>query len=176
MKKHSIKPRFRINPFEKMTFTLAAFGFFASAYSFFLSDQTIHPSTLSELQPNPLSEGRQLASSAHSSLKTLEFQCFKPQDVSVHSKKVRITGHICNAWGSIGNPAQLVSSKVLNSTHPFEATVFAVTDSTEFSTDFIPLAAGENLIHIEFSFSDRPSFAADWKIIYTPELSQNTSH
>lgn len=172
MKKSSPGPQGLINPFEKMILTLSVLGTLASFYTYLKSDRTIHPHLLTQIRSNPLSEGRKLASLSHGSLKTLEFQCFKPQDLIVHSKKVRIIGHICNAFGSLGNPQQLLSSQINNTTHPFEATVFAVTDSAEFSTDYIPLALGENILHFEFSFSDQPTFSTDWKIHYSPEISQ----
>ena len=175
MKRSDPAPQSLINPFEKMILTLGILATLASLYSYLKTDQTIHPSILTQTHSNPLSEGRRLASISQIPLKTLEFQCFTPQDVIVHSKKVRIIGHICNAFGSLGNPQQLISSKINNTTHPFEATVFAVTDSAEFSTDYIPLTLGDNILHFEFSFSDQPTFTTDWKIHYSPEISQGIS-
>ena len=171
MQRQSDSKKYLINPFEILVFFSSLSIFFGSLYSYLMSEKTFPSHSLLSIQSRPTSEGRKVAS-ASSLFKTLEFQCLNPEDVVTEVKKVRIVGHICSMNKELADPSQLISSKIINSTHLFEATVFAQTDSREFSTDYIPLTPGENTIHIEFLFYNDPPFSADWKIKYIP---QNTS-
>ena len=91
-------------------------------------------------------------SSAHSPLTQFEVDCHKGLESSTQANRARIQGELCGLQVP-SDGAKLTSANITNLSNQFTATVFAQNDSRRFSTDYIPLKAGENKIRVEFAYS-----------------------
>jgi hypothetical protein len=79
-------------------------------------------------------------------LETLAMGCIKDQfEVSRKSsaQHLRLLGQLC-----LGSPTLFEKSSIINRTNGFEATLFRL-QGNQFSTDYMPLAYGENQLFIE---------------------------
>ena len=71
-----------------------------------------------------------------------------------HHREVRLSGPICSESG-IYVPDQFISAEVTNTTLRKSTTVFTDVSRGELSTDYLPLATGDNVIQIQFRYKDR---------------------
>jgi hypothetical protein len=150
--------RFKANPVEIAVFSIVSLVLFNSVYNLFFDPQGFHPSTLTPMAANPVSEnGRTPASAPAHAFINIEVRCpgegaaTGSQDQETGAHKVRMTGAICHG---ASDPGKLVKTVVLNGANRFNATVFADTNAGKFSTDYIPLNAGKNPIKMEFTYAD----------------------
>ena len=157
---------FRVNPVEILILLTMTVVVGNSVYNLLYGTDSFHPSALKPMAANPISEGRKLSSAQNSSFANLEVKCLSengsgdvgPRPASVTSandrdtsaNKIRLTGTLCGGDGITGS--QLVKATVLNSSNRFNATVFTDSNSTQFTTDYIPLAAGKNTLRLEFAY------------------------
>jgi hypothetical protein len=162
---HEVR-HFRVNPVEILILLTMTVVVGNSAYNLLYGTDSFHPDALKPMAANPASEGRTLASVPSSSFANLEVKCFaenvngdmgpRPASVSTandhetSANKVRLTGTLCGSDGITGS--QLVKATVLNSSNRFNATVFTDSNSPQFTTDYIPLAAGKNTLRLEFAY------------------------
>ncbi|MGK5086961.1 hypothetical protein WDW86_05340 [Bdellovibrionota bacterium FG-2] len=93
---------------------------------------------------------------APSSFTSLEVNCDKPTEVQTTASKVRLTGALCGMTSELETATSPRLS--VNSESPkFSATVFTDASTGKFSTEYIPLAQGRNVIHLSFDYSDGKS-------------------
>lgn len=76
------------------------------------------------------------------------------EERGTHHREIRLSGPICTESG-IYVPDQFISAEVTNTTLRKSATVFTDVSRGELSTDYLPLAAGDNVIQIQFRYKDR---------------------
>lgn len=154
--------KIRANPIELLILVMISGIFIHSLYQFFYDQPVVNPSALVPMKANPISEGRSPAST-QKNLLTLELECAPKGEKITSAQKARLSGRLCGNPSSSG--AQLLNASISNLTNQFNATVFAQTDSNQYSTDYIPLAVGKNIIHLEFSFGSDKKFTQDYTII-----------
>jgi hypothetical protein len=162
---HDVR-RFRVNPVEILILLTMSVVVGNSVYNLLYGTDSFRPAALKPMAANPTSEGRGLSSATNASFANLEVKCVTdnvsddqgPRPASVLSandretsaNKVRLTGTLCGGDGLTGS--QLVKATVLNSSNRFNATVFTDSNSPQFTTDYIPLAAGKNTLKLEFAY------------------------
>jgi hypothetical protein len=145
------KQKFALNPFE-LLITVGLAGVFShSIYRLAYQSTSAHQSALVPMKATPISEGRKI-SSIHSSLFSFELDCTQPSEQATKATRARIKGQLCG-YNNPNGDTRLSSATITNQANHFSATIFAQTDSSQFSTDYIPLSAGHNPIHIEFTYS-----------------------
>ncbi|MBI3556131.1 MAG: hypothetical protein HY074_07695 [Deltaproteobacteria bacterium] len=116
---------------------------------------------------------RQVASEGISGFAPYETKCQTTGEVfETKAAKVRILGPFCGATGrqvaAAGEAkadAGLIEYKIENVTTHYAATVFSDHASGKFSTDFIPLEAGENRIAMEFRYKNGKVFPVELTIV-----------
>jgi hypothetical protein len=141
--------RFRANPIEVAFLSVISLIFMNSVYSLVYHQHGFRAAALTAMASHPTSEGRALAS-VTSSLLHLTLDCDKSIPETTEANKVRVSGNICGFNPSLafdGSPQPKVAVK--NKTNENAATVFPDTASGKFSTDYISLETGENVIHVE---------------------------
>jgi len=158
--------RFRINPVELAIFSVVTLIFLNSVYNLFYDRQGFHPTTLTPMVSKPTTEGRSPAS-VSKLFPNLEVKCEQPQG-AVQSQettagKVRLTGPLCGAMAA-ADAAKLIKTQVVNNTNRFSATVFTDVSAGKFSTDYIPLNTGKNVIHVEFTYQGGRTVAQDLNV------------
>ncbi len=96
------------------------------------------------------------AAAIQSPFTSLEVNCDKPLEAQTTASKVRLTGALCGMSSEAENagPAKL---SVNSESSKFSATVFTDSSTGKFSTEYIPLAQGRNVIHLSFDYSDGKS-------------------
>ena len=144
--------RFRTNPVEILIFLIISGIFGNSLYELLYIHDGFHPAALSPMTSNPISEGRNIASTAPAasalSLSTMDLSCDEQITKDTVSEKMRLTGTLCGeTLDSESNSSQKIT--VTNQTNRFSATVFTGSSSLKYSTDYIPLESGINKIQIE---------------------------
>lgn len=146
------KDKYKVNPVEVVILMTLGLVFCNSVYNLFYENQGFHPAALKPMAANPISEGRQLASSAFSSFQNEETDCeANSVEKTTQANKIRLSGPLCGA-DTVTPASQLIKASVINDTNKFSATVFTDTNAAKFSTDYIPLSSGKNQIKMEFSF------------------------
>lgn len=150
--------RFRINPVEAVIFVAVAMVFASSVYHLF-NEQAVPMTALTPMAANPISEGRQVASSTQAFL-SLNVICDETKETTTSASKVRLSGELCGSGKAKDGP-KLLKAQVVNQSSKDAATVFSDTENHKFSTDYIHLIAGRNAIHIEFTYKDGKSAAQD---------------
>ena len=154
--------RFRINPIEVAIFTVIAAIFVKSAYSLFYQADGFQPVALTPMTANPISEGRAPASANKVQFSEVELNCNPAllQEQEITAAKIRLVGSFCgDKIGAEGK--NLSKTSVVNQSNKAIATVFTDVNAGKFSTDYIPLNTGRNLIHVEFSYADGKVIAKD---------------
>lgn len=158
--------RYKANPIEIGVLSIITLVFCNSLYNLLYSPGKIDATALSPMASNPTSEGRHLASVSQGTLNSsVDIQCEMNPQKTVQSSKVRILGPLCGAKNSAEN---LTHAEVINTTNQFHATVFNNTESVKFSTDYIPLVVGPNLVHLEFAYGDGKKLSQEVMILRNP--------
>ena len=120
-----------------------------SVYTLVYNHHGFKAAALTPMTSHPSFESRAIAS-VTSSLLNLNFDCDKILPETTSATKVRVSGLICGFNPSLASesyPPPKVAVK--NKTNQNTATVFLDPTSGQFSTDYISLAPGENIIHVE---------------------------
>jgi hypothetical protein len=155
--------RFRVNPVELAIFSIVTLIFLNSVYNLFYDRQGFHATALAPMAANPISEGRTPASVPRS-FQNLDLKCEMPAgDQDTQAAKVRLNGTLCGS--TIGmDETKLIKTQVTNIANKFTATVFTDLSSSKYSTDYIPLNAGKNPVHIEFFYQGGKQVTRDLTI------------
>ena len=142
-------PRFRANPIEVAFLSVISLVFMNSVYSLVYDHPGFKAAALSPMASLPTSEGRAIAS-VSSSLLNLNFDCDKTLPETTAATRVRVSGLICG-FNPVVSPEAAAPPQIAvkNKTNHNTATVFPDPASGKFSTDYISLEAGENVIHVE---------------------------
>ncbi len=155
-------PRFRTNPVEIIIFLTITLIFIYSLYNLLYGRVDFQLNTISTMSANPISEGRSPASTV-SSLTTYEMACEKMSAKTISSNKLRLHGLLCSS-NSNKSDKILNRAEIINTTNQFAATVFTDIENGQFSTDYIPLSAGLNSLHVLFTYQDGEKFELDLAI------------
>ncbi len=141
--------RFRANPIEVVFLSVISLIFINSVYSLVYDHHGFSALALRPMASHPNSEGRALAS-VTSSLLNFDFDCEKAPSETTSATRIRIMGPICGFNPNTANEGMgLPKVTVKNRTNRNTATVFSDNASGKFSTDYISLEAGENIIYVE---------------------------
>ena len=99
-----------------------------------------------------LSKNREVASLDKApKIISIQLDCQKSvRGTETSSDKIKISGAFCSFGGE--NTEKIDSSRIINVTNGFLATVFKNLHKNEFSTDYIYLSRGENTIDIRYRF------------------------
>jgi hypothetical protein len=155
--------RFRANPVEIVIFLIVAGVFCHSIYGLFYDSHGFTPAALKPMAANPISEAPRTPASASQAFLNLEIKCAQSHDQDTTAGKVRLAGPLCGTDGS--TPAtQLTKTSVMNAANQFSATVFTDVNSAKFSTDYIPLTTGKNVLHLEFTYRNGKAVTQDLTI------------
>ncbi|MEO7163290.1 MAG: hypothetical protein ABI041_10260 [Bdellovibrionia bacterium] len=141
--------RFRANPIEVTFLSVISLIFMNSLYSLVYDNHGSKGATLTPMASHPTSEGRAIAS-VSSSLLNITLDCDKSVTESTSATRVRVSGLICGFNPSLVSENSVPPKiAVKNKTNQNAATVFIDHASGKFSTDYISLDAGENIIQVE---------------------------
>ncbi len=151
--------RYRSNPIEVCIFGLVGLVLINSIYHLFYDHSAFTANALTAMKSNAFSDGRQLASTSQN-LSSIQIQCDENPPQETSSSKLRFKGPICG-MNSERSGSSLIKTTFINSSNQFAATVFTDLRAGEFSTDYIPLVAGDNLIHFEFAYKDGTPVSQD---------------
>lgn len=145
--------RFRSNPIEIVILMVVTGIFCHSVYQLFYDSENFNPAALQPMAADPISESpREPASSADGTLSnTFEVQCGRNMEVGTIASRVRLSGPLCGA-DAVDPGSDLTQAQVLDTTNQFSATVSTDVDAARFTTDFIPLSPGRNVIQIELTY------------------------
>lgn len=72
--------------------------------------------------------------------------------------KVRLTGSLCGAPAGVEDPRPQQAT-IANEANHYQATVFADPSSGKFSTDYIPMQPGRNVVRVDFKYAGGRSFS-----------------
>jgi hypothetical protein len=155
--------KFRINPMEITVVAVVSLILIKSAASLF-TNREMEPAVLQAMAANPLStDNREPAETRTRPFMELEIQCNGTPDQETTAAKLRLRGPFCG--GEIGSSGQnLTRATVVNLSNKTTATVFTYLDERKFSTDYLPLNAGKNTIHVEFNYADGKSVSKDFTV------------
>jgi len=143
---------FRINPVEFLIFAFFAAVFTNSLYNLFYDHQG-----------NPVGDKLTLTAPAAPAAEvagaySLELKCDATNERATDSSKLRITGMLCTNTGSVDSrsPASKEDLKVStisvsNENNHFNATVFTDFGGSKYSTDYIPLSSGKNVLKVVYT-------------------------
>jgi hypothetical protein len=151
MSKFSAVKRFRTNPVEYGIFATVTLLFAHSIYSFFYHDE-VRFTALAPVTSKPYSETRSLASISPATL-NLEMSCDKPTGTETTAPRLRLTGPLCGGTPQV----PMKAAAITNTTNHYTATVFNDADTAKFSTEYIPLTNGDNVIRVDFIGQDGKS-------------------
>lgn len=157
--------QFKTNPVEIAIFLAVTTVFVNSVYKLFYESPNFKATALTKMEGNPTSEGRVLASSAQNSQSflNLDLKCEAQSDQETLASKVRLSGTLCGTDVQTDG-GKLMKTLVSNTSNKFNATVFTDVNAGKYSTDYIPLNSGKNLIHIEFTYRDGKVVGQDFSI------------
>lgn len=79
------------------------------------------------------------------------------------ASRARLTGLLCG-YDPAGGSGQLISTQVSNLKSGYAATVFTDLRAGRFSTEYIPLADGPNVLSIHFEYQGGKSFKKEIEI------------
>ncbi len=151
MGKFSTIRRFRTNPVEYGIFATVTLLFAHSIYSFLYHDE-VRFTALSPVTSKPYAESRALASISPATL-NLDMSCDKPTGSETTAPRLRLTGPLCGGTAQV----PMKAAAITNTTNHYTATVFNDADAGKFSTEYIPLTAGDNIIRVDFIGQDGKS-------------------
>src|SRR5579885_2488532 len=155
------KERYRINPIEGFVLGALALVFCHSVYSLFFDFENLRAAPLgtgSQSVAMSWDTGARSPASHSTAFRSIDFKCEDESNMVLSASKIRLTGPLC---GSPSPSAKLLRTQVVNSANKYSATVFTDLSSQKFSTDYIPLVAGHNPIHVEFSYQGGKTFSRD---------------
>jgi hypothetical protein len=151
MAKFSAVRRFRTNPVEYGIFATVTLLFAHSIYAFLYHDE-VRFTALAPSNGVQQTEGRSLASIQPATL-NLEMSCDKPTGSETTAPRLRLTGSLCGGT----TQAPVKAAAITNTTNHYAATVFNEAATSKFSTEYIPLANGDNVIRVDFMRQDGKS-------------------
>jgi len=130
--------RFKVNPVELAIFSVVSLIVVNSLY-------------------NLLREGPPSREIASSTVGSVDLNCTQAPgtEQQTSAEKIRMTGALCGHTG-----AKLLKTQILNTSNRYSATVFSDEANKKFSTDYIPLNTGKNILNIEFQYSDGKTFSS----------------
>lgn len=153
--------RFKANPIEVLIFAVITAVFCHSVYSLFYESPDFSPnSTLSSFPTGTNTPERHLASTPSTTAAILALNCDSPLKQETPLSQVRLSGFLCGLKED-SNARRLTKTVIFNQANQFQATIFTDLFTSTFSTDYIPLIAGENKIRVEFSYFDSQSFSQE---------------
>lgn len=145
--------KWSLNPIELVIF-LCCFGMFTvSAYRLIFMAPSFTPVVVTE----PAKVDRKIAS-LQSQFIQVDVPCTEHFETETTASKVRLISKFCKGTKA-ESPSIVKKLSVVHGTNRFNATVFVSND--QFSTDFIPLVAGENPIQIEIETRDGGKFTRE---------------
>jgi len=148
-------PRFKTNPVEIFIFSVATLFFANSVYSLVYDHTPLYPNTLTPMRSHPLASAKRVPASSPSRAKSKLVSFSVPCDVEstfeTFADKVRLQGGLC-AFGENSQRKELEadSIQVSNQSNLQNAVVFMDPQAMRYSTDYIPLERGENVLLVEF--------------------------
>lgn len=165
------KKRFRVNPIEVAIFAVISLIFVKSGYSLLYSHDGFDPVALtaSAEDPSTAAQGRTPASVSPTtkSFSEVKIGCDPTSDGQfVSSRKVRLIGNLCNGTEDVAQetPINVKKINVVNTSAKVTATVFPDYVNQKFSTDYISLAQGKNVIYVEYEFKDGKTLGREYSI------------
>ncbi|MBC7692744.1 MAG: hypothetical protein H7222_13365 [Methylotenera sp.] len=150
--------RFRANPVEVTILAVMALILCNSVYRLFDERADFKFAALSPMTAQPTQGAHRSPASVIPEFASLDINCDSRETSSEQrtaAGKVRLTGPLClqnSQPGSDSAASQLVKSQISNTANRFNATVFTDVSASRFSTDYIPLVPGRNLIEVEFTY------------------------
>jgi hypothetical protein len=177
--------RFRINPIEIAIFSVISLIFVKSSYSLLYSHEG-DTSVLTSSVEDPLSAGtgRTPASAtvAQKTFSEVKIGCDEKESPAVTANKIRFIGSLCNtsaqtaaatsAAAATDTPSAPTAANenvkkisVINTSAKVAATVFPDYTNQRFSTDYITLAEGKNLIYVQYEYKDGTTLAHEFSIV-----------
>jgi hypothetical protein len=141
--------RFKINPVEVGIFSVVALIFVNSVYNLFYEVPTLSGTPLAQVANTDPSD---LRAPASQSFFNVDIKCegvSAPQETQ--ASKVRLSGPLCGS-DQKADLVRQIKMQIQNVANKYAATVFTDVSTGRFSTDYIPLNAGKNSIHVEFQF------------------------
>ena len=166
------KKRFRVNPIEVAIFAVISLIFVKSGYSLLYSHEGFDPVALtaSAEDPSTSAQGRTPASVTQTSTKSfseVKIGCDPTSDGQfVSARKIRLIGNLCAGTedAATETPVNVKKINVVNTSAKVTATVFPDYINQKFSTDYISLAQGKNVIYIEYEFKDGKTLGREYSI------------
>jgi hypothetical protein len=167
--------RYRSNPIELGVFAFVFMILVNSVYHLLYDQPTFTTPILTRMNSNPISENRTPASiqsgqSIASNTLTFDFSCNPESEEDpkesaspeTTAAKIRFKGTLCRVGST---STQLLRASIVNTANQSSATVFSNGSSELFSTDYIPLKRGENLVRFEFSYQGGKTDTREIKFI-----------
>lgn len=164
MNAHTSHRRFKSNPIELIIFLITSAIFINSVYHILYDHSDFTAAALTPMNSNPISEGGRQLASFSSPIATLDIPCDEAQKKETHATKLRLKGILCGWSPKMGN-ATLAKASIINTANQYSATVFTETESGKFSTDYIPLSTGENIIKFEFTYKNGKTISQTMSIV-----------
>jgi hypothetical protein len=168
------KKRFRVNPIEIAIFSVISLIFVKSGYSLLYAHDGFDPAALTASAQDPLApvEGRSPASVAPvaKTFSEVKIGCDDKESPAVSSNKIRLIGNLCAEAAEAGaavdeTPQNVKKISVVNTSAKVAATVFPDYTNKKFSTDYISLAQGKNLIYVQYEFKDGKTLGHEFSIM-----------
>jgi len=135
-----------------LIFCIVALVFANSVYNLVFDKQGNRPVAMNRPEAQPE------ATQTLQSFLNLEMDCDTLKDQETTASRVRLVGPYCGTGNDNRAPAaegiRVVKTQIVNSSNQFTATIFTDSSSGKFSTDYIPLNPGKNLIRIDFVYED----------------------
>lgn len=91
-----------------------------------------------------------------SSLQIIEIGCDSSEHYETSAAQIQLNGSLCGM-----TPKTLIKAEIVNMTNSFHASVFSQTESNRFSTDYIPLSAGKNIIQTKFTYPNEEELSQE---------------
>ena len=166
------KRRFRVNPIEVTIFAVISLIFVKSGYSLLYTHDGFDPVALSASAEDPIAPntGRTPASAMLNakSFGDVKIGCEADKvEQSVSAKKIRLIGSLCAGTENAveETPLNVKKINVVNTSAKVAATVFPDYTNQKFSTDYITLAQGKNVIYVEYEFKDGKTLGREFNIM-----------
>ncbi len=152
--------RSRTNPVEIAIFSIVTLVLFHSLYTLFYDDKPFYHASLAQAIAAQQTDQvqREPASSQAPALLEVKIDCETPVKIeSTSANGVKISGPLCGTdLEESGN--KLAETNIVNATNHFSATVFTDTELGKFSTDYIPLTVGNNVLKMNFKYASGEHF------------------
>ena len=148
---------FRMNPVELFIFLGMTFIFFNSLHHLFFNWQDFN--SVFNNAPNPTRTPASFTDlSSKKTLLNFEVPCdFTVQEQDTSASKIRFFGSLC--------ASETFRTQIINETNQSNATVFIDQRGKKFSSDYIPLNSGKNMILLSFIQKDGKTFSKNLTIV-----------